>query len=290
MSVELKKVDGPNSTVHLHDKLTNDPVAILHRDKYSKQIYAQWHPDAVEMHPVLKHIANMNLGSADAMSSMVNRVSGHYDRVINKHNAAGLLDTEHAGTETRKVKSQYGSENDKEYDKFHAKNEKGEILGSVLIHRPYTKEVGVNDKVFDYDSTHSLYTLTGDQKPTPEQREMLHKKFATNSPIDNLRRIKYWHELKDKEPSFIGVRKTDNHFQYKTKLSPEEAVSKYSEHLLSQNNNMSTHEVTPRMHVLHDNTYTHIIDGHTRGALHHYKVLRAKEDDYRSQPLSHVID
>lgn len=290
MSVELKRVDGPNSTVHLHDKLTNDPVAILHKEKYSKRIYAQWHPDAVEMHPVLKHIANMNLGSADSTSSMVNRVSGYYHSAVNGHRTRGLLDVEHVGTETRKVKSQYGGEIDKEYDKFHAKNERGEILGSVLIYRPYTKEVGVNDTVFDYDATHSLYTLTGDQKPTPEQREMLLKKFPNNSPLNNLKRIKYWHELKGNEPSFIGVRKTDNHFQYKTKLSPEEATSKYSEHLLNNNKNMSTHEVTPRMHVLHDDVYTHIIDGHTRGTLHHYKVLRAKENDYKSQPLSHVID
>ena len=102
MSDNLKPKKIDENTVAYHDKLTNDPVAIVKRIKPrygNKSTYvASWHPVMKELYPdetsTFKH---MNIGEADSASTILNSISGSYERLLDPKHAKDLLKVKYAG-------------------------------------------------------------------------------------------------------------------------------------------------------------------------------------------------
>lgn len=261
MSIELriKKIDDKNSVIS--DALTTDPVAVVKQVPSmfygKKKFVAHWHPAIKHMYPEeTSSFSHMNLSDADSATQMMSRVNGSYERLMS--GKKDPMKTSFVGT----VQRQYNNyDAPVEFNHYHVHDDKGEAVASLYVNKELMPYVGDDDTAFrppqypeDPNYRHAFVEYHGTQ-PTEQQHEILTKKNIGYDPITLLRQVKHWHELKDKEPKFVGSHSSSSgngaHYVYTTKLKPEAAADEYMKHLKGLNGyqNHTFTKVTPTMFI-----------------------------------------
>lgn len=301
MEIKAKKIDA-NTTLY-HDALTNDPIAIgtARNISYSKkkEYHISWHPDARAMHPAISDLTNTNIKTGDSAESSKIIVENAYNNILTNRKRDPLK-VVHAGTSTKKIADK---DEDVEFDDFHLHTDDGKHIATLHVNKRLTPYIGVDDNKFvnSYAKPGELAHLTfhGD-KPTPAKFAISQKKHpGMNNPIAMMHQVKHWIDTKDVQPSFIGYAQHKGFKSYKTTLSPEEASTKYFDHLHNQASLVKHkfNRVSPTMFTaIHepDSEYVagshEIVDTSTPGMVKHYSVEIYHPKNYNTKSLQEVIE
>lgn len=295
MDVNAKKID--NNTILYHDSLTNDPIAIA---KVTKQSYSSkknysisWHPDARLMHPATNDLGHMNFDSADSQESALNKVSNKYSQILDNKDRAPLK-VVHVGTSTKKI-----GDLDMQYDDFHLHSEDDKHVATIHVKSDATKYIGTSSKSL-FDNPNTAFLAFHGEQPSPEKFEISQKKYSGADPVSMMHQVKHWMDTKDKEPSFVGLHSTKHEKSFRTSLSPENASSKYFDHM-HNNKTFIGHDfkrISPTMFTATqepDGRYSigshEIVDTSTPGVVKHYSIPKHHTDDtYNVKPNREVIE
>lgn len=271
------------------DQLTNDPVAYIHKKgrMYSstKHDYiSEWHPAIKAMYPeVEKSFHYMSgVGEVDSLSTADSILQGRYGSLVNGSHTEPM--------EYEKTDSVTKPFNGHDAVTFHVHKlfHEGSHVANLFT------ETLANVK---QDSAHVDYI--GEQ-PTPEQNTILNKKYPDSTPYAHMEKVKYFQQLKNEKPSFVGSHgNTGNVHVYNTHLTPEEASKKFESHLHSLlPSTYNTHEVTttrlsPTTFVtfhIHSagNKDTHFVDTTVPGKVHHM-YGKVSNEKFVSKQLPTVI-
>ena len=299
MSRELKSKKIDDNTLVLHDKLTNDPVAIIKRKKSAyanKSVYsAEWHPDMKQMYPdETNSFTQMNIQDADSASSISNHVSGAYDRLL----SPGIKDPmriEHAGTITKNYTQGTSPSVPVEFNQYHVFDNDSNHVANINVKKHLSKHIGTRESnIFNRD--HDAHIEFIGQQPTDDQKQILATKNKDIDPLSLLKRVHHWQTLKNVEPRFVGSHYTSDgnskHHVYTTKLSPTDATSEYVKHLQSQDS-YSGHtfeQMSPTFVKATHKDSVEFIDGSTPGKINHMTMKTYPADSYKNNKLFKTIE
>ena len=312
MSDNLKPKKIDENTIAYHDKLTNDPVAIVRRIKPrygNKSTYvASWHPVMKELYPdetsTFKH---MNIGEADSASTIQNFISGSYERLLDPKHANDLLKVKYVGDMSKEwndpeTVSYSGSPVTRHYSQYHVFDNDNNHVATINVDKGMTQHIGVMSKDKEFRSKRDAHIDYIGQKPTEDQERILDKKNPGFNPVSLLGKVHQWQTLKGKEPRFVGVHHySDDHSQhmiYSTKLSPEDATREYVNHLKNSEmyRNHTFEQISPTLAIArlepgqYNNGKTEFIDGSTAGKISHTRINNYSPDSYHNKKLNSVIE
>lgn len=299
MEIKAKKIDA-NTTLY-QDSLTNDPIAVSSAipDRHSsKKEYAiSWHPDARAMHPPIADLVNTNLKRGNSAENAKTIVEFAYNNILTNRKRDPLK-VVHAGTSTKRM-----GEKEVSFDDFHLHTDDGKHVATLHVNKTLTPHIGVNDDKFvnSYAAPGELAHLTfHDDTPALSKFAISQKKHpGLNNPIAMMHQVKHWLDTKDVQPSFVGYAKHPGFKSYKTALSPEEASSKYFDHLHNQASLIKHkfNRVTPTMFTATkypESEYAsgshEMIDTSEPGIVKHYSVKTHHIKSHETSSLQEVIE
>ncbi len=309
-NLKPKKIDDNN--VAYHDKLTNDPVAIVTRIKPrygTKSDYiAKWHPVMKELYPdETSSFSHMNIGTADSATTIQNFISGAYSRLLSPNAVkADPMKVRNAGEmsktwDDKETVNYSGSPVTRHYTQFHVLDNDENHVATINVDKNYVKNIGTNkDEVFSSKRDAHIEFLG--QQPNESQMKILQTKNPGMHPMALLSQVHHWQTLKSVEPRFIGLHhysdSHSHHAVYSTKLSPEEATTEYVKHLQSSNtySRHSFQRISPTLVMAKHNPTggfigkTEFIDGSIEGKISHTKINNYPEDSYNNKKLNNVIE
>lgn len=305
IELKYKKIDDKTSV--LHDALTDDPVA--HVIKVGKNdIAAAWHPAMRAMYPHIDQ--NLSLSRPPTRNNMDNTryaIQSAYETVQNE-TLKDPLKARYIGEIEKSYRGEYGGTDTKKFKQYslHDENDKHVAtlnIGSDVAHatqafEPSAQEFSAYSPEGRYARAHIDWV---GESPTPEQHQMLVAKHSSIHPVSLMSRVKYFNDIKSREPSFVGLTHSDNVRMYKTNLKPEDAAKKYVEHMKSSKelagytiNQVSPHHIIahkPYDETSNSGSFTHhTVDTSTPGIVRHFKYDYKGPGHYASKPLSHVIE
>lgn len=304
IELKYKKIDDKTSV--LHDTLTDDPVA--HVIKAGTQnIVAAWHPAMHMMYPHIgEHLSLKRPPTRGNLDATKYAIESAYEAVQKKSvkdplkaRYIGEIEKSHpgeyGGTETRKFK-QY-TLHDENDNHLATLNINSSLANDTQAFEPSDQFAGIN-AAGKYARAHIDWV---GESPTLDQQKMIDAKHNSNHPIALMNKVKYFNEIKTREPSFVGVSKSSNLNMYSTKLSPEDAAKKYSEHMKNNKefagyviNQISPHHIIahkPYDESTNSGSFTHhTVDTSTPGIVRHFRYDYKGAGHYASKPLSHVIE
>ena len=172
----------------------------------------------------------------------------------------------------------------------------------MFVGENFMQHVGVNNDPFNYATSakgRAMYAhveYVGD-KPTADHIERMHAKHPGHDPISMMKRVDYWNKNKEQEPSFVGQYTAGNHQVYKTKLNPEQAATKFMEHLKSKHADTEFKQLSPT-HIVgikqsggaYNPGVHHFVDTSEPGVVRHIKTEMVNPDHYSAKKLSTVIE
>lgn len=309
---ELKPKKIDENTVAYHDKLTNDPIAIVRRIKPTygtKYTYAaEWHPVMKELYPEeTASFKHMNIPDADSASTIQNYITGSYRELLDQQKP-DTVKTKYAGDMTKTWDDpetvQYtGSPVTRHYSQYHVIDNDNNHLATINVDKQLVGHIGVVAKAKEFRTPKDAHIDYIGQQPNDSQKAILNTKNPGLDPITLLKQVKHWQTVKGQEPRFIGVHQySDSHSHhaiYSTKLQPEQATSEYVKHLQSkdQYKNHTFEHISPTMVIarMQNNTSgyggkTEFIDGGVNGKISHTKINNYPPDSYNNRPLNSVIE
>jgi hypothetical protein len=302
---ELKPKKIDENTVAYHDKLTNDPIAIVRRIKPTygtKYTYAaEWHPVMKELYPEeTASFKHMNIPDADSASTIQNYITGSYRELLDQQKP-DTVKTKYAGDMTKTWDDpetvQYtGSPVTRHYSQYHVIDNDNNHLATINVDNKMTHYIGVAAKDKTFRSNRDAHIEFIGQQPNDSQHTVLNTKNPGLDPVSLLNRVKHWQTVKSQEPKFIGMHQYSDahshHAVYSTKLSPEEATTEYVKHLKSIDlyKNHSFEHISPAMVIARHSGKTEFIDGAVNGKISHTKINAYPQDSYNLRPLNRVIE
>lgn len=300
MTIELKEKKIDDTMSVYHDALTNDPVAISKKQLNAKLHTISWHPVFRQMYPESSDLVNMNVGMNIKHDKVKSHIITKYEKMLDNPKRDPLK-TVYAGRAERLTHNPVNPDKTAEFDEFHV-HDNDKHVATISVARHLTPMIGVDPDVFrhhvsDYQNEKTQLTFVGEH-PSKEKFELSQKKHPGHDPISLMYQVKHWLDNKDREPSFVGSHSSPNLKIFKTRLQPEEASSKYMEHL-QKHPKYAQHtfsRVAPTVfyamqsHGISGEGTHEVIDTSQPGIVHHSHIRTFTKDHYNSKPLNEIIE
>lgn len=306
----IKQSKLPDNKILYSDERTNDPIAIAtvtdasRYQKHKKNYMLEWHPTMQHLYPATTSLSRMNMGQSTSATDAISNVQSQYSMLTENPDQGDPLKATLVSPHVERTMPVPGHDQPQkfEYSQYHLHDpETDKPVASLYINNKMIKHMGTDHSFFNNGHQRAYphsFVEYGDEKPTVAQQKILEVKHSGVDPISQMKRVKTWLETRHTEPTFIGERKHEGAFYYNHKQTPEDAVSKYLNHISSQygTKDVNFDTVAPGLAIgikptnQHNTGVYHVIDARQPGKLMHITRNLSHESSYKSEPLNDVID